>query len=620
MKKLLSCLLALAMLVSLCAISGANVFAAGGTIYYVDPSNGSDDNDGKSENSAWATLWAHSDFDFEPGDSILLKRGEAFTGTFFPASEGTSAAPITIGAYGDESDGAPLMLSFKHQPTIFLLNISGWVVDGLEFSSLTKDGAGIRIEAINGRDRSVYDFSTPPEDPYDTADFEDDDEADDDDDEPSPSFDFKEFFEGIGHDFEESWQEIKENVEWFLGLEKKEYDLSAWEGLPDDYVISDIAVKNCVFHDLSFYKASDITSGCKPITVNASGKGSKFENVTISGCEIYDCAYGVEIDGLSAEFDPEFFISEKESYNRNIAIEDVTVRHTGYGAILLGAVEGGIVKNCLTQDTCLYDDWFTAPLWTHHCDNVVIENCEVAGSKNWKDGMTVDFDGWTQNTTYQYIYSHDNVCFMKSNNYDNTTQNRNNTVRYCLSVNDNKLINIAALFNMSHRYPYADHGRLMENFKFYNNTIVNAAPTLWGLVKNSTIANNIFVGNKNGLSSIQLTIAKNTRIKNNCFYGMSPMPGATKSLLCDPGFVSDAEDEKGSFMLSSSSKLLGKGIQAEEDMGQFDFYGNELGSTHSIGCYDGAGEDAKSNSSSRAFTFFGRFILWIKAIIAKIFG
>ena len=101
---------------------------------------------------------------------------------------------------------------------------------------------------------------------------------------------------------------------------------------------------------------------------------------------------------------------------------------------------------------------------------------------------------------------------------------------------------------------------------------------------------------------------------------MTPPVGAVKSKLCDPGFIGDDITDKNSFKLSSDSKLIGKGIKVEDDMGETDFFGNPLGDTHNIGCYDGSGESEKSNSPERAFTLIGKLILWIKQLFQKWFS
>jgi hypothetical protein len=68
--------------------------------YYVDATNGNDSNNGTSQGSAWQTTLKVSGFTFNPGDSILFKRGEVFRGGITINQSGTILLPICFGAYG----------------------------------------------------------------------------------------------------------------------------------------------------------------------------------------------------------------------------------------------------------------------------------------------------------------------------------------------------------------------------------------------------------------------------------------------------------------------------------------------------------------------------------------
>ncbi|MHA1360609.1 MAG: PKD domain-containing protein [Candidatus Helarchaeota archaeon] len=70
------------------------------TTYYVDATNGNDDNSGTSPGSAWKTIAKVNDSFFNPGDSILFKKGEIWRERLSPASSGSSVTPITFASYG----------------------------------------------------------------------------------------------------------------------------------------------------------------------------------------------------------------------------------------------------------------------------------------------------------------------------------------------------------------------------------------------------------------------------------------------------------------------------------------------------------------------------------------
>lgn len=70
------------------------------TVYYVNSLTGSNNNNGTSENSAFATLSAVESLRLNPGDKVLLAAGSVFNEQFDLKYSGSVSAPITIGSYG----------------------------------------------------------------------------------------------------------------------------------------------------------------------------------------------------------------------------------------------------------------------------------------------------------------------------------------------------------------------------------------------------------------------------------------------------------------------------------------------------------------------------------------
>lgn len=68
--------------------------------YYVDATNGDDDNDGLSSDQAWQTLTKVNASTFSAGDHVLFKRGETWSGQLTPTDSGTATQSIVFGAYG----------------------------------------------------------------------------------------------------------------------------------------------------------------------------------------------------------------------------------------------------------------------------------------------------------------------------------------------------------------------------------------------------------------------------------------------------------------------------------------------------------------------------------------
>ena len=70
------------------------------TTYYIDATTGNDSNDGISQSTTWKTISKVNNSTFQPGDSILFKRGEIWRGQLLVPSSGISGNPIIFGDYG----------------------------------------------------------------------------------------------------------------------------------------------------------------------------------------------------------------------------------------------------------------------------------------------------------------------------------------------------------------------------------------------------------------------------------------------------------------------------------------------------------------------------------------
>src|SRR5580658_4807186 len=64
--------------------------AAWAATYYVSSSTGSDTNSGTASTAAWQTIAHVNAQTFQPGDSILFRRGDVWNESLAPPSSGTS--------------------------------------------------------------------------------------------------------------------------------------------------------------------------------------------------------------------------------------------------------------------------------------------------------------------------------------------------------------------------------------------------------------------------------------------------------------------------------------------------------------------------------------------------
>jgi hypothetical protein len=151
-------------------VSGASRFgsttARPNTTYYVSPAGG-DSNTGTSPAAAWRTIARVNRESFRPGDRILFQGGATFAGNlaFDLGSEGSAAAPITVGSYDrgqatiEAGKGTGIAVTDASYFTIANLNVvgSGYASnggDGIRFTSdlpdVTVKGATVRNDDVSG--------------------------------------------------------------------------------------------------------------------------------------------------------------------------------------------------------------------------------------------------------------------------------------------------------------------------------------------------------------------------------------------------------------------------------------------------------------------------------------
>ena len=377
-----------------------------------------------------------------------------------------------------------------------------------------------------------------------------------------------------------------------------------------------IVIENVLFEDMQNYKVhsrDDFQNGAVGARAAVMVKGlpakSRYavNDLTISNCEVYNCGNGFIIWGSWNDEQNPWCENEEDIdpvYNTGLLIENCYLHEMDAEAVVVGMCDGALVTHCRAINCCQGEgvdengeiEYFTAAMWFWGSENSTIQFCEIAGQKNVGDGMAVDFDSHTNNCTYQYIYSHDNVRFMC--NCPNYSGQHNNTVRYCLSVNDNQGRSTTA------------GGAGEYGFKFYNNTIVNCGEFQIVNIYDSVFANNIIVPANGKTIAYDLEPGRNNVLKNNCYYNVVTPLVDLGSMNTVPGFAGEDYEEFMNFVLSSDSPLIGAGEAVEGDDCETDFYGNKI-TSRNIGCYGGEGVDAEY----KAETFFEKVFRTIRNII-----
>ncbi|WP_162907336.1 carboxypeptidase regulatory-like domain-containing protein [Allorhizocola rhizosphaerae] len=125
---------------SLMPTSGAAA-GGGGAKYYVDASGGDDAATGTTPAAAWRTLDRVNATVFQPGDEILLRAGQRWTGQLWPKGSGQPGRPIVIDRYGQgekpEVNGAGQVAD-----AVRLHNQEHWEIRNLRVSNANPLGGG----------------------------------------------------------------------------------------------------------------------------------------------------------------------------------------------------------------------------------------------------------------------------------------------------------------------------------------------------------------------------------------------------------------------------------------------------------------------------------------------
>lgn len=96
---------------------------ASATTYYVSSSTGSDANNGTSAATAWQTIGHVNAQTFQPGDSVLFKRGDVWNESLVVPSSGTAGNPIAFDTYG--TGPAPNLTGYYAVPASAWVHVSG---------------------------------------------------------------------------------------------------------------------------------------------------------------------------------------------------------------------------------------------------------------------------------------------------------------------------------------------------------------------------------------------------------------------------------------------------------------------------------------------------------------
>lgn len=351
------------------------------TTYFIS-ATGEDTNSGLSPDDPWKTIDKVNSLNLQPGDIVLFEGNYEYPGNLYlDANDGNNSAnPVTISSYGN----GRATINAGNGYGIFAYNTSGFLIDNLVLA-----GSGMDINSKYG----IF------------------------------------FYNDLTGDIKLDLVEIT-NCEVY-GF--REFGI-IFGGETGNSGYTNVLIENNKVHDI--LDVGIFTYGA----FSSTKTGYAHSNVTVRNCEVYN------IKGYA-----------KGS-------------HSGNG-IVLSDVQHSVIEHCTAYNSGS-GNTFTGGgpvgIWYWDADDVIIQFNEVYGmaSGSNKDGGGFDLDGGVTNGIMQYNYSHDNEgAGYLIGQFTGARPMANITVRYNISQND-------ASTNGGSIYLFNGQNSLaMKNIYAYNNTL-----------------------------------------------------------------------------------------------------------------------------------------------------
>jgi hypothetical protein len=516
--------------------------------YYVDSVNGSDSYNGLSDVipppppappstvGPWKTLAKVNGITFQPGDSILFKRGCSWNGNLYPKGNGTATARITWGAYGPATDPKPKIIGndASHKSAIQFWGRSYTTLQDFE---VTNDGSG-----------TPYPVNPLATDPG----------------------------------------------------EKEGERMGILIGLGAQGTARGIRILNNDIHHVRGYSAKANNNNTKSAGIyilvqddNGSGLRYNFDDLLIEGNYVHD------MTAVGSYFKAPGWLSQTDKtwWSTNVVYRNNIFYRVGSDGLTLNGCDAPLVESNVCLDAGYYgrDIGAIAGLWTCICTrNTVFQFNEVARTRNEftnglnGDSQAFDVDYGTEGShTFQYNYTHDNdggILIVMPKQYSNSVDLPKTTVfRYNLCVNDGRSTNSSSQFPV---YPVPG----VSTAEIYNNVFYSTRPEGFRIRDNSatTFTNNIFY------ASLGIYGTK-TWYSNNCFWGHNPEVADPYKIVADPQFVGPLAGVGADgyipgnvdrFKLKPTSPCINRGKNMANN-GGYDFWDNLLYSgTADIGIHE----------------------------------
>ena len=337
--------------------------------YYFSSNSGDDSRsstEAKNSSTPWKSLSKLNSFfnSLQPGDQVLLKRGETFYGSIIVNKSGAYGSPIFIGAYG--SGNKPVVTS--------LVTLSGWVSKGNgiweSYNSSLDSKVGIVTLDGNEQEMGRYPNSNAANKGYLTFESHSGTTSITDNNlSSSPNWTGAEMVirirrwvidrdlitnhsgtkityakstsyeprDGYGYFIQNSIKTLDKFGEWYFDPSAKKLSVYFGSDNPSSHIVQAATKDNVIFSQ----KFSNVIFDNLNITgANASSVYIKYgSNVNIENCDIQNSGHsGVEVN-----------------YHPSLKIENSTVSNSNYSGVYLGySGDSAVVRNNKITNTCVF--------------------------------------------------------------------------------------------------------------------------------------------------------------------------------------------------------------------------------------------------------------------------
>ena len=345
-----------------------------GKTFYLDATNGNDENDGTSPETAWQSLDKVNETEFMAGSSLLLKAGETWTGTLAPKGSGAEGEPVILSSYGEGSRPRILMdedaaydetilriaavKTRKVNETFRLHNQSWWEISNIEFQNPNYE-EDMPVDAGRALERGMY----------------------------------------ITAEDAGQLDHIYIDNVWIHGFQTSDGSNTGKESGGIIFLISanqdetkrketwfnDISITNCIVEDVG-RSGFFLLSPWKTREMTADGKwGGRWTMVNNAG------------EGSLGEFTP----------TTNVYIGKNIFRNISGDGIILQCMDGAVAEYNLVDETCT-GNWFAAGIFPYLVSNGTVQFNELCRTYRGNDAQGVEIDALNEDFAVLYNYSHEN--------------------------------------------------------------------------------------------------------------------------------------------------------------------------------------------------------------------